>query len=396
MAPHKQHTDLLASIALQVIENRETRSPYGDNRAATEDKMMVEHANLARESGLIDEETATQLSQSWHRSGELQMQWKPEYLRIHPEYAAGEKDVAVSLDTAMKRQKEKDRRDIKFIKDWRAGKVDEDGNKIQRNREGMDATEAAEGTSHGSEAASVGGITTPSTRQANSDGRPGSSSSFALASSSPVTGPSNNVSSAKISTSRPEVKHPAKPSPQTYTFASPQTGAQLPPAKSAPLRIRKPKSDIPPPLHPLPNHPDYSSFVYGEVAALCRQRNLPGGGATHELRNRLIQDDINVARGLPREKRTYKGNKRAYKYSAPVLGGVGSQDPNGDSERDVSDRGEGSEESVRNETNDTAEVKGQDISPKRKSLSEDGADEEVDAPQNNVKKRKGTILMTFK
>lgn len=56
---------------------------------------------------------------------------------------------------------------------------------------------------------------------------------------------------------------------------------------------------------------------------MCRERNLPSGSGAPSLRNRLIQDDTNIAIGSPREfkiKRTKARGPRVGVKRKAVIG----------------------------------------------------------------------------
>ena len=44
----------------------------------------------------------------------------------------------------------------------------------------------------------------------------------------------------------------------------------------------------------------YSEYKYYEVLAVCRERKTHSSGNKQEVGNRLVQDDINLVKGLPR------------------------------------------------------------------------------------------------
>lgn len=106
------------------------RSAYGDKHAVTEDKMMVAHAQTLYDAGIIDEYMKSQLSQPWHRGGELQIKYTKEYMAMSPLYTGSNAHEMPTYEEALKRQKERDAAQKKFLADFATGKIDEDGNKI--------------------------------------------------------------------------------------------------------------------------------------------------------------------------------------------------------------------------------------------------------------------------
>lgn len=130
MPPKSKPRKVLETISIQEVEHVSTRSVYGDNHAANEDTMMVEHAKSLRAAGMIGEEMETQLSQPWHRTGELKRHYSKAYLEMHPEHTGSNAIEMPTYETALKKQRERDRAQEKWLADWRAGKIDDDGNPV--------------------------------------------------------------------------------------------------------------------------------------------------------------------------------------------------------------------------------------------------------------------------
>ncbi|KAH8722670.1 hypothetical protein GQ44DRAFT_562158, partial [Phaeosphaeriaceae sp. PMI808] len=86
-----------------------------NTHAATEDAMMVAHAANLRIAGLIGEEMQIQLSQPWHKTGELKIKYTKEYLAMHPNYTGSNADDMPTYKTALRRQKERDIAMEKFL-----------------------------------------------------------------------------------------------------------------------------------------------------------------------------------------------------------------------------------------------------------------------------------------
>ncbi|OSS52002.1 hypothetical protein B5807_03276 [Epicoccum nigrum] len=86
---------------------------------------------------------------------------------------------------------------------------------------------------------------------------------------------------------------------------------------SSPSPSREPKPPTTTPHQPLPGYPDYAQYKYYTLLAICRERRIRSPGGTQEVRNLLIRDDINVARGLPQDVAVWKrGNGEVYKHGA--------------------------------------------------------------------------------
>ncbi|KAF2023811.1 hypothetical protein EK21DRAFT_80066, partial [Setomelanomma holmii] len=115
MPPKPRNRKAAERISLQDVENVSTRSVYGDNRAATENAMMAEHAKTMRAAGLINQEMETELSQPWHRAGEVKRYYDKGYLAMHPEHTGTNVAEMPTYQTAVEKQKEKDRAKEKWL-----------------------------------------------------------------------------------------------------------------------------------------------------------------------------------------------------------------------------------------------------------------------------------------
>ncbi|KAF2658673.1 hypothetical protein K491DRAFT_676263 [Lophiostoma macrostomum CBS 122681] len=104
-----------------------TCNAFGESRFATEDVMMKDHAQCLLEAGAIDAEQAARLSVPWHEKGVLNGPvWDDKYL--DPSRKA---DIEImSLEKARKIQARKDAKMKKWLADWEAGRIDENGNAI--------------------------------------------------------------------------------------------------------------------------------------------------------------------------------------------------------------------------------------------------------------------------
>lgn len=97
--------------------------------------MMQAHAQAVRAVGLIDTEMETELSQPWHRIGEVRRHYTKEYLEMHPEHTGSNAVEMPTYETALRKQKERDRAQEKWLADWRAGRIDDEGNRIGGNEQ---------------------------------------------------------------------------------------------------------------------------------------------------------------------------------------------------------------------------------------------------------------------
>lgn len=288
------------------------KSGYGDAHAFNEHQGMLAFAAAARSHNLLDEETLEALSKPWQEKGTMDMQWKPEYLDASKK---APDDEVMDLKQAELIARRKDAAEKKFLKDFYAGKIDENGNKID-----------AEVTFLGEKKSSA---TTK-----NSKGK-------AKEKEDEKKEPLKKVTSGKITKKPPANKSKTKVEIITFEVAKVLPIAEAPtPTSQNPPSLEGPRTKAtnpnPPPVvtnknppavsqavTPLPVRPSYDEYTYYQLAALCFERNLVSGGKENILRNRLVQDDINVIQGLPREAKTYAKEKdRARKHKAPVVPGA--------------------------------------------------------------------------
>lgn len=373
-----------------------TRSAYGDNRAANEDAMMLAHAQILRANNTIDDEMATQLSQPWHKRGELKMKYTKGYLELHPDYTGKDAHEMPGLEWAKRKRKDKDRQMEKWLEDFRLGNIDENGNPIDdynessssplsgsgyededeerdaqsRERHTGDTTLSVEeddelwfgqppnvettqrsgvGQSEKNNASKHAGMTEtilPKLEkyingQYTTTKPPSPHTSGWLDLSSPPRSTSPALS-PKLPVAKP--KAPSKPSASSSSYSSalsslPSSSSSnhISDPKAKPVRKRYHSIPSPPPLRPPPGSSTYQYLDYFALIALCRSRNLPGNGRAPFIRNRLIQDDTNIALGRAREVRKKKtaGRKR-YKHAPPEGLGSGSSHGSGNGSRHAS------------------------------------------------------------
>ena len=306
------------AIILQPTPNVSTRSIYGDHRTATEDAMMAAHAKALRAAGIIDEEMEKQLSQVRLNGCDSRVLYTAEYLLALPSYTGTNVDEMPSLEVALKRQKERDLKEEKILEDYRAGRIDLNGRPVRKKRPDRPLSKA---TKSGGQIAEGGekdhaGDTTISEEQSPNNSpqrRPFTQKSRKTpAPPTPISQDKATLSQYKPATRTPSapIQQASPPSPPRPITPSPTHSPKRP-------RIRHPTPSIPP-LTPLPSHPTYATYDYYALAALCRERNLLSGGCTPALRNRLVQDDINVAMGKKRDTKTGKGaSRRVYVHGVP-------------------------------------------------------------------------------
>jgi hypothetical protein len=107
---------------------------------------------------------------------------------------------------------------------------------------------------------------------------------------------------------------------------------------------------LPLPLAPHPGNPTYEGLNYYALIGICRTRNLSSGGRIPFVRNRIIQDDTNVALGLERELvKNTRGRRKHYKHAVPVdlagrsSNGTGNRSSQASHDRDSSGLSENKE-----------------------------------------------------
>ncbi|KAF2867582.1 hypothetical protein BDV95DRAFT_581279 [Massariosphaeria phaeospora] len=298
------------------------------SHAATEAALMAIHVKMLLKYNIINAEFAAKF-QPWQEKGVLEFKWDEKHLEMHPEYVPGGEEI-MDLKKAEQIQKKKDAAEKKFLENWRMGLVDADGKPVKLI-----------------------------TKEKREDTEPSSSSS-AIAPSLPTP------------KKKAEKKAPKTP---------------------APRKILAPKSKLPTPPSPQrkarltlgPNRPDYEPYKYNQLAALCEQRNIISKGSEHDLRDRLIQDDINVDNGLPREARAYAG-KRDRKTVAPIVPNAPVAGPaiaarrNRENEKkrksDESEESPGSDESEKDKENKKRKIEDREVDEETEETPEGAESEE--------------------
>jgi hypothetical protein len=367
-----------------------TRSIYGDNRAATEDALMLAHTQRLYSNNIIDDEMATQLSQPWHKSGELKLKYTKEYLELHPDYTGKDAHDMLSLEWAMRKRKENDRKMEKWIEDWRAGKIDDNGDPIGDYSESSSSSSLSSGEEDGYQDGDVGsqedhtsdttlsideddevwlGQLPPVEATKDTGSGPGakdnaskhtgttktesselpkhtdhrhaplrphlsdspgwSDCSSSPRSTSPVPSSPRRIfqlrvtSEASTNSSSRLIALPSQPSTSSSSAIS------IP--KPKPARKRNHATPSPLPLAPHPGNPTYEGLDYWALIGICRMRNLSSGGRMPFVRNRIIQDDTNVALGLEQALlKNARGRRKHYKHAVPVDLAGGSSSGTGD------------------------------------------------------------------
>ena len=257
------------------VASADLRSGTGDMHAHRNALMMKSHVEMLLEHDMLDPVMAVNLAKP------LDKEWKytEAYLKTHPEYTGIQPEMT-TLSVAEKNQKMRDRKMEKFIKDYEEGRIDKNGKPIGKGAGSGDTNEDNESSSLSSEE-----------EEEEKEGHNDASNS-----------PSSSSPSAP--TPLPATAPATGPSSSPYHFSSPTSSpAPKPPAVA--------------PLQPLPGYPNYAQYKYYTLLAICRERSIRSPGGTQEVRNLLIRDDINVARGMPRDIASWKrGNREVYKHGA--------------------------------------------------------------------------------
>lgn len=113
-------------------------SRYGTTHAACETALMIEAANIAESKGLIDKAIAEYWRNPWHEKGVLDKQWPEDIIAKYNKENGIVPEKIMSLKRAQEIQRKKDRELKKQVDDFLAGRIDEDGNPIWRNKESED------------------------------------------------------------------------------------------------------------------------------------------------------------------------------------------------------------------------------------------------------------------
>lgn len=324
------------AILPQMLQNVGARTIYGDARMATEDALMAEHAKHLRLVGVIDDDMEYALSQPrFDKARELKTKFTTEYLAMHPSYTGSNVDEIPSYEVALRRQNARDAAQKKLLADYGAGKIGEHGYPLyhhgksnERDNVHDDSNSTLTLLGSADEEPPAKPVTQTQARRIPKTTAP---SQRGLPTTTPAQAATTVEHSPTLS------KHISNPSSSSATLATspPRTSPSpavtawrpQPPTRKSVSRMKTA------PLASLPGQPDYADYTYYEAAALGRARHIPTGGNTQEIRNRLIQDDTNVAQNKTRERSRYKsaGRTRGYKTVAPLkeAGGQGKDELEG-------------------------------------------------------------------
>lgn len=278
------------------VDNVEHCSVYGDMHASRDALLNAEHVTLLRQHDMIELDMAVELLKPFHRD----RKYTETYLRTHPDYTGVQPEMS-SLSTAERQQKMRDQDMEKFVEDYEAVMIDENGIPIAPEGDG-------------------------DVRDASIEALPRSHDL-----SDELVDPSRTNLPIRLHTSSPEAKcaESVVPEPEPAQISSlPLSSALSTPPPSSPDSLRNPTESSPQgvkrkyrvePLQPLPGSEDYSKYKYYELLAVCRERQIYSTRNTQEVRNCLIQDDINIELDLPRDIAKYKAwSSKHYLHKVPA------------------------------------------------------------------------------
>ena len=268
-----------------------TRDGYGSSHAATESTMMQAHAESLLSAGLIDASQAERLSIPWHDKGILNHSvWDS----THIDPSKKVNFEIMTLGAAQKRQWKRDKFMKKFVEDFEAGRIDENGSPTEQEVDIIDEDMVGGDTINLDDGEAP--ATIPSPRKTLMPKKPSGKTRKSLEPALPT------ITEAS--------------SPLVFPHQTPAAPSLAPPRlKTIVLtHSRKPLSaDSDPKL------PTYKDYGYYELLAIARHRGLKSGGKTSVLLARIQEDDKAMRDGTERKElspystRRETGGQRAYK-----------------------------------------------------------------------------------
>ncbi|KAF2740122.1 hypothetical protein EJ04DRAFT_518918 [Polyplosphaeria fusca] len=204
--------------------------------AAAESVIMAQHASSLLSASLIDAPTAQQLSNPWHAKGVLEMRWDVKYLDAD----RAEKEPLMDLEKARRRMARKDAALRKWVQDFEAGRIDEDGKKISGGEKRNLGAAIVDSEDTGEVASRLG---SPVAAESPARNAPARQDTLAVAKETTVTG-------------------------RTFTWNKDNS---------------------------------YADMKYAALLKLCHERGLTSGGSAEAIRGRLMEDDSLAAEGKERK-----------------------------------------------------------------------------------------------
>lgn len=311
------------------------RTGYGDARAAREDQMGVAMSETAKAKGLIDDETAQNWSTSWRTKGHIVLNWTQQTIDKYNAENGIVPEEVMSLEEAEAIKKKKDKDLEEWCIAYYEGIIDENGNPTapgderpvvkpkSKSRERDARREAARKKDPLREVQSGKVV-----KKGMSKKTPNLPTILEVPSPAPAPTLAPTLA-PNLARARPRPLAPAPASGPAAPLASgPSAPVSKPaikkattkPATAAPTKAAKSKKKPDEaPIAPLPGRPTYGQYHYYQLVALCGERNIKSGNGTQAVRNRLIQDDINIIQNLPRDAKNYAKDAREKKHVAPVV-----------------------------------------------------------------------------
>ncbi|KAH7134890.1 hypothetical protein B0J11DRAFT_610943 [Dendryphion nanum] len=263
------------------------RDAYGSFYAYRSTMGMWMHATALLAAGVIDLATAKQLSTPWQKKGELALKLDDKYM----DAGLADKDVEIwNMERAAKSLRRKDKKAEEWLKDWRAGRIDDWGIPV------VGAEEKGKGKE---EMIALGGSSEETDQEDLEDEM---NVPVPAAIHNPQTGP------------RPVSPKQKKPSQIILTSRriSKITPTTQKASGSANILIA---------VSPTPRQRDYKQYSYYQLVALCRKRSLASGGRVEVVRVRLMEDDRLTEAGEERKEVIKRSEKkgREFKTMAPII-----------------------------------------------------------------------------
>ncbi|KAF2272512.1 uncharacterized protein EI97DRAFT_461902 [Westerdykella ornata] len=327
------------------VEDTTSRNAWGDSRFAEESKMMKTHADSLFAAGVISASQAAKLSVPWHEKGAVNGSiWEEQYL--DPSKKVTEYDI-MPYERAQRIQHRKDVALKKWLEDWEAGRIDDDGNPLVRRRDSEWSTGNTAANAEGSDGVAESMEGGESCRAECKSGGAGDATQgrySVVEKSRPDTPGKNKKPIGMKDKAEPQDLEAIAESPSSTQSSMTDPPSSFPSSSSEsadnvsvptpPLATARPPTKVA--AHPRENAPNhapagpsiliwalsqpsksttpYDNVEYSELLRLCRIRGLKRSGNAETLRKRLVADDAAVRDGTAR--------KDLSKYTTPADGSV--------------------------------------------------------------------------
>lgn len=323
------------------------RNAWGERRFSREDTMIKDHYEMMKKAGLIDADQAARLSTPWHQKGERiggPSLWDPKNLDPSRKETGFE---IMSLKQAKRIQDRKDKAQLKWLADWRAGIIDENGNPTGKGRDSEQDDDSSDGD------LDVEDLRPVEKEAANDDvsseelspAREIDPTEAVLnAPSATVPVPPINQTNKELSPAKdppprkiaqPRIKSKSKSSkvPSFQEASKPEKISTTlnPDASTSPPKVVKPAKatniasiNAAPGVFVAPENgmPSYGHYEYSDLLWICRGRGLKSGGGKDVIIGRLMADDVAIRDGTERRDIKVGGHQkpsRGYKTQPPGM-----------------------------------------------------------------------------